>query len=187
MEQFLPKFRKDKGLTQQELAKKLGISRQAWHALEHGSSHPSLDLLAKMEALFDTPWRDFFPEISQDHPWKKIEEKVASKDFLVNNFNDQDDHYFIEIALPGVKKEEIELEMAKNQLIVRMQRVEEETREEEKHSFYHKVASSSVQRTFVTPEEIDPEKTEAEFKDEVLQVKLFKLNPKTDNKIIKFD
>ena len=71
--------------------------------------------------------------------------------------------------------------------MVRVQKVEEESREEENHSFYHQVASSSMQRTFALPEEIDQEKTDAKFENEVLKVKLYKLSPKTGNKTIRFE
>jgi HSP20 family protein len=193
MDQFLPKFRKEKGFNQGEMAKKLGISRQSVHALEHGLSKPSLDLIAKMEALFDASWRDFFPEMSQKHPWQTIKsldgkEKIQnSSQSKINNFSDAGDYITLEIYLPGIKKEDIELEIGKTQLIVRVQRVEEESREEENHSYFHQVASSSMQRTFSLPEEIDQEKTDAKFENEVLKLKLYKLSPKVGNKTIHFE
>lgn len=193
MDQFLSKFRKERGLNQSEMAKKLGISRQALHALERGISKPSLDLVAKMEAFFDASWRDFFPEMSQKHPWqtikplKEIEDSKKIKQSKVNNFEDKGDYFILEIYFPGIKKEDIELEIGKTQLIIRVQKVEEESKQEDKHSFYHQVASASMQRTFVLPCEINQEKTDAKFENEILRIKLYKLNPESDSKTIRFE
>jgi len=193
MDDFFKTFRQSNQLTQGEMAKRLGISRQALYALEKGSSKPSLDLIAKMEALFDASWRDFFPEMSQKHPWQKIKplkepgllnEKKESK---INNFEDKGGYYSLEVYFPNIKKEDVELEIGKGQLIIRVQKVEEETRQEDKISFYYQIASSSMQRTFALPEEINQEKTEAKFENDVLKMKLYKLNPKADSKIIRFE
>jgi len=201
MNKDLPKFRKDKGLTQKDLAKQLGISRQALHALEHGISKPSIDLLARMEALFETPWRDFFPEISDKYPFglsesrdfssshrrfrmttKKVGQKVKTS--KINDFSDQGEYYNLEIYLPNIKKDDIELEIGKNQLIVRIQQVEEQTKEE-KQSYFHSVSSSSIQRTFNLNQSINQEKTDAKFENEILKIKLYKLKSNSEGKIFR--
>jgi putative transcriptional regulator len=49
-----------KGLTQEELAQALGVSRQTINAIEKGKYNPSLDLAFKMAAYFETTIEDIF-------------------------------------------------------------------------------------------------------------------------------
>ena len=49
----LKKLRKDKNLTQQEVANKLGISRARWEHWEIGRTEPSFDYKIKIAKLFE--------------------------------------------------------------------------------------------------------------------------------------
>jgi putative transcriptional regulator len=48
MENNIEEYRKDAGFTQEELAKKTGVSRQTIISLEHGRYNPSLALAHKI-------------------------------------------------------------------------------------------------------------------------------------------
>lgn len=50
----LQKLRKDKGMSQEELAFKLNITRQAISNWERGKTEPDLEMLVKIAAIFDT-------------------------------------------------------------------------------------------------------------------------------------
>ncbi len=60
MKQYLRDLRTDLGLTQADLAQKLGVSRQAVIALETDKHIPSLDLAYKISAVFDRPVEAIF-------------------------------------------------------------------------------------------------------------------------------
>jgi putative transcriptional regulator len=60
MKQILRELRTDMGLTQADLAQKLGVSRQAVIALETDKHVPSLDLAYKISAVFDKPVEAIF-------------------------------------------------------------------------------------------------------------------------------
>ena len=45
-------FRKEKGLTQIEMAKKLGITNNHYSRLERGENNPSMQLIEKMNEVF---------------------------------------------------------------------------------------------------------------------------------------
>ena len=60
MKQYLREFRTEKGLTQADLASQLGVSRQAFIALETDKHIPSLDLAYKISAVFDRPVEEIF-------------------------------------------------------------------------------------------------------------------------------
>ena len=60
MKQCLRELRTEMGLTQADLAAKLGVSRQAVIALETDKHIPSLDLAYKISAVFDRPVEAIF-------------------------------------------------------------------------------------------------------------------------------
>lgn len=60
MENTIRVLRAVKGLTQEELAQALGVSRQTINAIEKGKYNPSLDLAFKMAAYFETTIEDIF-------------------------------------------------------------------------------------------------------------------------------
>lgn len=51
----LPALRKQHGLTQEDLAKKLYVTRQAISRWENGETEPSIDMLKLISATFDEP------------------------------------------------------------------------------------------------------------------------------------
>lgn len=60
MKQTLREHRVLAGLTQADLAARLGVSRQAVIAIEAGKHSPSLDLAYKIAAVFDLPVEAIF-------------------------------------------------------------------------------------------------------------------------------
>ena len=88
--------------------------------------------------------------------------------------------YHIEVDLPGVKKDDINIQIENKTLIISGER---KTKEEIKEENYYKMESSfgSFSRSFAIPEEVDEENIHAETKDGVLEVVLPKLeNAKVD-------
>jgi putative transcriptional regulator len=62
----LAKLRKERGLTQQQLADKVGASRQTIVAIEKGNYSPSLELAFKIAGVFNISINDVFsyePEV----------------------------------------------------------------------------------------------------------------------------
>ena len=60
VENTLKKYRKQRGLTQEELAKALGVSRQTIISIERGKYIPSLPLALKMARYFACSTDDMF-------------------------------------------------------------------------------------------------------------------------------
>ena len=63
MQNCLLQLRQEKGLTQEELATKLGVTRQTVISIEKGKYIPSLPLAIKMAKLFKQNVEDMFWEI----------------------------------------------------------------------------------------------------------------------------
>jgi HSP20 family protein len=82
--------------------------------------------------------------------------------------------YHVEVDLPGIKKEDIEIDVEDNVLIISGDRkVKNEIKEED----YYKVESSygKFSRSFTLPERVDTENIHAQSKDGVLEVIVPKL------------
>lgn len=60
MKNRLKDLRTEAGLTQADLAAKLGVSRQAVIAIESDKHDPSLELAYKIAGIFDLPVEDIF-------------------------------------------------------------------------------------------------------------------------------
>ena len=86
--------------------------------------------------------------------------------------------YHIEVDLPGVKKEDIHIDLKENQIIISGERSFKEERQEKD---YYKVESSygKFQRNFALPENVDIENIEASSENGVLEVVLPKLKTNT--------
>lgn len=54
MRNVIREKRKDKGISQEELAKKCGVSRQTVNAIENNKYDPTLSLAFKLAALLNT-------------------------------------------------------------------------------------------------------------------------------------
>ncbi len=60
MKNRLRVLRAEKGWTQEDLGKALGVSRQAVNAIETEKHDPSLDLAFRISTLFEQPVEDIF-------------------------------------------------------------------------------------------------------------------------------
>ncbi|MEZ0481582.1 MULTISPECIES: helix-turn-helix transcriptional regulator [Planococcus] len=60
MDNKLKELRETHGYSQDQLAKKLGVSRQTIISIEKGRYNPSLPLALQMGQIFETPVEDIF-------------------------------------------------------------------------------------------------------------------------------
>jgi len=60
VENTLKVLRAVKGVTQEQLAEDLGVTRQTIHAVESGKYNPSIDLAFKLAHYFDTTIEEIF-------------------------------------------------------------------------------------------------------------------------------
>ena len=94
------------------------------------------------------------------------------------NTRETEESYHIEVELPGVKKEEVNIEIDGNVLSISGER---SVKKEHKDENYHKVEShfGRFSRSFTLPEKVEVSKIEAEFLNGILEVEIPKL--KIDN------
>ncbi len=88
---------------------------------------------------------------------------------------EEKDDVFVKMAMPGVKKEDIKIDIMNDCVTISGNTKSEEKSEEGKKYFY-KSMESSYEQSFNLPTKVDPDKAEAEFKDGVLSIKMPKAN-----------
>lgn len=73
-------FRRDAGLTVEELANQAGLTQSAISQIERGQVHPTLDTLWKLSYYLQVPIFSFFKNISKDnvHVTRRQEQKVMT-------------------------------------------------------------------------------------------------------------
>ncbi len=103
------------------------------------------------------------------------ETKESDIDFVPRvNTREGDDAYYIEVDLPGVKKDDININVDDNTLTISGER---KIKEEHKEDNFYKVESvyGKFERSFSLPEDVDTDKIEAEHKNGVLEIKIPKV------------
>ena len=95
------------------------------------------------------------------------------------NTREDKDAYHIEVDVPGVKKEDVDISIDKNLLTIKGKR---EVREEVQEDDYYRVESryGTFSRSFTLPEKVDVDNIKAHSEDGVLEITIPKLNVVTD-------
>ena len=133
-----------------------------------------MTLFDEMDRLFDTmthrgwmsPFRDLLPE------WAGMERTFAITPKV--DVIDREAEILVRAEVPGVKKEELQVELAGDLLTISGEHKQEETKEE--GAFYRaEIARGSFSRTIRLPADVELEQAQAEFTDGVLEIHL----PKT--------
>ncbi len=84
---------------------------------------------------------------------------------------EEDDNFFVKMALPGVSKDDVVIEIESD--VIRIQGGKKVVEEDEKNrKYYFRSMDTYFEQTFNLPKVVDAEKAEAKFKDGVLEVKL---------------
>lgn len=125
---------------------------------------------------FPSVWEDFFNNDLFDLP------AMASRGATVPavNINETDKEFELEIAAPGLKKNDFKVNIDRNVLTISTEKKEE--KEEKEKNFTRKEFSyHSFSRSFTLPESVNQDKIDAKYIDGVLKLVL----PKKDEVIPK--
>ncbi len=131
------------------------------------------------ENLFDDLF-DEFPFNSMENIDRKLYGKHASREMLTD-VREHEDHYEVEIDLPGFKKEEITVELKNGYLTITAAKGVDENEENKKGKIVRQERYSGVmQRSYYVGEDITHEDIKAKYEDGVLKLNI----PKQDVKKI---
>jgi HSP20 family protein len=87
---------------------------------------------------------------------------------------DRDNEVFVRAALPGFRKEDIDISVSDNLLTIRG-KTEHEKEEKDEHYFHREIGRSDMLRTVSLPVAVIEDKAEASFKDGILELHLPKV------------
>lgn len=91
------------------------------------------------------------------------------------NLKETDKKLQVELAAPGMKKEDFKVEIDNNMLMISSEKKEEKEETRKKDNYVRKEFSyQSFCRTFTLPEYIDESKVEATYKDGILHIEIAK-------------
>jgi len=232
----LKDLRKKRELSQEELADKLGISRQSIIALEQGKSMPSLPLAVSLCKFFDTAFEEIFDferevenhlesvfqaddnminnsnnsgltggkesTMLEIEPWRPLRESVSLREAIDRLFEDsfitpskvgtmpkidikdKKDSIVVKAEIPGLKEDDVNIEILDNVMTISGEKKEEKEEKEEAKGYYYKEShTGSFTRSFTLPADVVADKAEAEVKDGVLTVVVPKVEPKKALKV----
>ena len=119
------------------------------------------------------PSRMFFDDMLSD---LTFEEKMKC------DIYEEDGKVFIEMDVPGYKKEDIKVECNKGNIVIRAERSKEE-KENKKYLHRERKIYGKIERSFHL-EDIDEDSINAEFKDGILKISVSKVPEEKNKKII---
>jgi HSP20 family protein len=125
--------------------------------------------LMKPSVLLPSAFDDFF------RPWNEWFETSPSWPRLLNvpavNITEEKDDFKVSLAVPGMKKEDFNIDIEGNMLTISSEK--EEAKEEKEKKFTRKEYNySSFSRSFTLPEDVNKEKIEARYENGVLILSL---------------
>lgn len=139
-----------------------------------------MNLLAKNnDVLFPRLWNDFFENEFFGMP---VHTRQALSVPAVN-IKKSETGYDIEVAAPGMKKEDFNVSLENNVLTISSEKKSEQVKEDKNQGYTRREFNfSSFRRSFALPEETEVEKIAAHYTDGVLHIHVPKKEPvKTNN------
>lgn len=130
-------------------------------------------------------WPQGFYEL-MDHGWNKFGKEGLLSYYPRMNIEETDNSYRVEAEMPGVKKEEIDIKLKDDSLVISFER---KVINEESKKRYHRLerAYGSFYRVVSIPRDIDKNKIKAELSDGILKIEIGKAKsspPSVEQKII---
>lgn len=137
-----------------------------------------METLVKRNGLFPlVPVNTFFDDLfTKDiFDWTDRNFSSIGSNLPSVNLKETDDLLKIELAAPGMKKEDFKVEIDNNTLLISSEKEEEKEETRKKDNYIRKEFNyQSFFRSFSLPEYIDESKIEANYKDGILHIDIAK-------------
>ena len=135
---------------------------------------PSKRMYNNDQNWLPTFFNDFF-----DNDWMMKTNATAP----AINVVESDKDYKVEVAAPGMKKEDFNIHLGdNNELIITMEQ-KNENKEEHKKYLRREFAYSKFQQSFILPDDVEKEKISASVNDGILTIELPKHAPEEKDKV----
>ncbi|MDH2901014.1 MAG: Hsp20/alpha crystallin family protein [archaeon] len=138
--------------------------------------------------IFDQFRRSFDDLMSPFYPFTGITTSTPLSQLPIRSsivdLADEGDHYTIYAELPGFSKDQVDVKINRDGLVIR---AEQQTQNEQKNKNYlhRERAYSAFERVIEFPEEVVPQKVEGTMKDGVLQLTIPKKEPNPEERLTK--
>ena len=127
----------------------------------------------EISTLLNRHFNSYFP---QNDYWED-----AEKYSMPIEVSDKGEEYDIKAELPGIKKEDLDIDIDKNYLTINANKIEE-NKVDEKYYKKSEFRYGAFSRTVYFPEEINVDKTEAKLEHGVLKIEAPKKYSESDSK-----
>ena len=127
----------------------------------------------------DQNWLPTFFNVFFDNDWMMKTNATAPAIIVVESDKD----YKVEVAAPGMKKEDFNIHLGDNNELVITMEQKNENKEEHKKYLRREFAYSKFQQSFVLPDNIEKEKISASVNDGILTIELPKQAPEEKAKV----
>jgi HSP20 family protein len=131
---------------------------------------------------FDSLMRPYFP--AEFLPALRPENGLVQ--YAPLDLIDEGDHYRVSVELPGMTREDVEVNITSGRLSIVAQK-EEKSEKTEKNYLHRERYYSSSRREIAFPEEVTPDKAEGTMKDGILELKIPKREPRPRDTTHKVD
>ncbi len=139
------------------------------------------DLWSEMDRMFDS-FRTGFDDLFW--PWRQGNQSVSTwtqHRTPPMDVADLGDHYEMRLEMPGIPKDDINIEVTPNTIEISAQHIGD-TEEKDKNWLRRERSSMSYYRALEVPEELKIDHVDAELNNGVLTLKLPKMQPKPEQK-----
>lgn len=133
-----------------------------------------------------SPWREMMS--MRENIDKFFDEPFSSRSMVQGSFHpsvsirETDKELVVEADLPGVKDEDVDVQIEDDKLVIRGER--KHTSETKKEDYYHMESSyGTFSRTIGLPSYVDASQAEAEVKDGILEIRVPKVESKKSKKV----
>ncbi|WP_035727749.1 Hsp20/alpha crystallin family protein [Eisenibacter elegans] len=126
-----------------------------------------------------------FPNVVEKMFGKKITDDISHNEEIATipsvNIADENKAFEVSVALPGLDKKDVKIEIQNDCLIISSEK-KYEKEEKNKNWMRREYGYASFQRMFQLPESADQDKVQAEMKNGVLSIKVAKKKDYIENK-----
>lgn len=126
-----------------------------------------MTLIKRNNGLFPSLWSGF-----ADDDWFRLPDRSSwGSDVPAVNILETEDDFKVEMAVPGMKKEDFNIDLDKNVLTISAEdKVEKEETESNGRYTRKEFSYSAFRRSFTLPEIVNDDKITAQYKDGVLGI-----------------
>ncbi|MFP4403377.1 MAG: Hsp20/alpha crystallin family protein [Candidatus Woesearchaeota archaeon] len=100
----------------------------------------------------------------------------------ISNIHETDTKIIAEIEMPGMNKEDIDVEVDDNTLKVKAEKKQEIKEKDKKESYSYKRDFLGFYKKFLLPENVDSQKAKAEYNEGILKINLPKIEIESSKK-----